>query len=683
MVKIFYNGHEPEDLNDEEYSPLPSFPVKLTLPVGCQVVLYEKENFLGNSVVLSAHDNPKEFIIEETACKAPRSLRLLTDVAVLPHKERDDSAEDEALEADGWMQKSWCENAGRLEWLMDSKFGCFVHWGVYAIAAGVWNDRVIGYAEHVMRAMKISLADYKTHFIDKFNPVKFDADEWVLLAKRAGMKFFVITAKHHDGFAINVSDVYPYDIRMTPFKRDPIAELRDACERHDLPFGLYYSHAFDWEHPDAPGNDWEYTNGGGDKGLFEGKEGLWFNQHPELVPRTAKYYVDKKSIPQILELIEKYRPSLLWFDTPHKLPLSENMRILRAIREADPTVIVNGRLARSSRFDSYADYVNTGDRAWQLFPTPGPWETIPTTNESYGHSIADRNHKPPEHFIQLLIKSVARGGNVLMNLGPTALGDVEQVDIDILERIGDWMQVNSESVYGTRRSRVTIQNFGETTLKGNTLYLHLFTPKRDSIVLSGVITGIEKAYILGDKDKKPLPIKKLNYYDTEITIPGQLPAFTVIAAEFKGELYYDDKRMINSEAFLHPYDASYFSPELGRSDGKPNRDYLDSFTDNSQFIAWKLRTPGKLRCKLEVKYQSSDGEGSYSVYTDGVTHTRKVTASERTRADEMFIYLSGTKDIVFRTDGVSDLKFFGIAITPVGEAATERKMEVDDTDLGG
>ena len=670
MIKLIFPDKSESETSDQ--SAITNIPEKVFVPANTQAVLYEKENFQGNSVVLSGHDGEKIFNITDTCVKNPRSLRTLTDIKIL--LDRDKLAEDEALQ--GWLQKAWTENHKRLEWLMDAKFGCFVHWGIYAIAGGVWNGRTVGYAEHVQRAMRINLAEYKEHFIDKFNPIDFNADEWIKLVKQAGMKFFVITAKHHDGFAIYHSDAYPYDIRLTPFKRDPLLELRDACEKHDIKFGFYYSHAFDWEHPDAPGNDWEYTNGGGDKGLFEGDKGLWFNQHPELVPRTAKYYVDQKSIPQIIELIKKYKPHLLWFDTPHKLPLSENLRILKTIRETDPSIVVNGRLANSTLFRSYGDYVNTGDRAWEIFPTPGPWETIPTTNESYGYSKVDKNHKPPEHFIQLLIKSSARGGNVLMNLGPTEKGSIDPIDINILKKIGDWMDINGESIYGTTRTPLSIQNFGETTLKGNRLYLHLYKPQKDSIILSGVISAVDKAYILGNST--PLPCKRLNQLDTEITIPGELPALTVIVAEFKGELYYDKDRMINSTAFLHPYDADYISPELGRLDGKVGRDHIHDFKDPNHMVAWRVRFPKKMHCKLEVHYESKKGEGTYSVYVDG--HTKKVTVSDK--KNEIFVDIYGTKDIVFRTDQAADLKLFGITITPMEEKISDKHMEHDDTDLG-
>src|SRR4030095_5939857 len=302
---------------------------------------------------------------------------------------RDEQAIQEPLS--GWWTASMKNHDQRIAWWREAQFGCFIHWGVYSTFGGEWNGKPFkGYAEHMMRIQKIPRADYLSKVVSVFNPVKFDADEWVKLIKAAGMKYVIITAKHHDGFAMYPSTVSKYNIRdATPFKRDPMRELLDACKRQGIRFGFYYSHAFDWEDPNAPGNDWDYDNPGGDKGLHGGL--TWFDQNPQLLPK-AQRYVDEKAIPQIVELLKNYHPDILWFDTPSKLPLSENLRILKALRAADKNVVVNGRLARGMNY-SFGDYKNTGDRAAEIVPTDGDWETIPTTNESYGYHKFDLSHK--------------------------------------------------------------------------------------------------------------------------------------------------------------------------------------------------------------------------------------------------------------------------------------------------
>ena len=177
--------------------------------------------------------------------------------------QRDARAVNEAL--DGWWTASMSNHDRRIEWWREAKFGMFVHWGIYSLAGGEWKGkRVNGYAEHLMRKEKISRKAY-LELAHRFNPVKFNADQWIAAAKNAGMRYFVITAKHHDGFAMYPSGVSDFNITaQTPFKTDPMAALRAACKKQGLKFGFYYSHAFDWEHPDAPGNDWEYKNPGGD-----------------------------------------------------------------------------------------------------------------------------------------------------------------------------------------------------------------------------------------------------------------------------------------------------------------------------------------------------------------------------------------------------------------------------------
>jgi alpha-L-fucosidase len=257
-------------------------------------------------------------------------------------KQRDQALIDEAK--NGWWAASMKTHEQRIAWWREAKFGMFIHWGIYSLPGGEWKGvKVSGYAEHLMRKEKILRKDY-IDLAHQFNPVLFNAEEWILHAKQAGMKYFIITSEHHDGFAMFDSKVSDFTIvKQTPFKRDPMAELAAAAKKHGIKFGFYYSHAFDWEHPDAPGNDWEYKNPGGDLNLYDGRN--WYDLHPDLLPKAVKY-VNEKAIPQIKELLVKYHPDIIWFDTPQKLPLSENIRILKAIRETDANVVVNGRLAR-------------------------------------------------------------------------------------------------------------------------------------------------------------------------------------------------------------------------------------------------------------------------------------------------------------------------------------------------
>jgi alpha-L-fucosidase len=531
-------------------------------------------------------------------------------------RQRDQQAIDEAV--NGWWKASMKNHDERIQWWQQARFGMFIHWGVYSLPGGEWKGKKVeGYAEHLMRKEKISRADYLV-LAHEFNPVKFNADEWARHAKDAGMKYMIITSKHHDGFAMFDSKVSDFNIiKQTPFKRDPMAELSAACHKYGIKFGFYYSHAFDWEHPDAPGNDWEYNNPGGDKGLHGGIN--WFNLHPELLPKAQKY-VDEKAIPQIKELLAKYHPDILWFDTPSKLPLSENVRILKAIREVDQHVVVNGRLARNSEI-SFGDYKNTADRPLEFFPVTGDWEAIPTTNESYGYHKFDSSHKPVSAFIHLLAKSASRGGNELMNIGPKGDGTFDSRDLVILKGIGAWMKKNGQSIYGSKASPLPLQSWGVSTVKGNTLYLHVFTwPLDNKLYVGGLKSNIGKLYLLADK--KPLTANRVNENDVVINLPAKMPDTmnTVIAVELKESLKTDSVRILSPNISLHrllAFDAQLHGNNFSYGDGKAGKYYVQNWKSKDQWLSWTFRITQPATFKISMKYLAGEGNGGTFVLQSG------------------------------------------------------------------
>ncbi|MGH9969019.1 MAG: alpha-L-fucosidase, partial [Pyrinomonadaceae bacterium] len=430
--------------------------------------------------------------------------------------------------------------------------------------------------------------------------------------------YVIITAKHHDGFAMYPSAVTRYNIRdATPFKRDPMRELSAAARKNGLRFGFYYSHAFDWEHKDAPGNDWDYDNPGGDKGLHGGV--LWYDQHPELLAKARKY-VDEKAIPQIVELVKNYQPDILWFDTPGKIPLSENLRIMKAVREAAPNVVINGRLARG-RGHSFGDYKNTSDRAAELVPTEGDWETIPTTNESYGYHQHDHSHKTPTHFIQLMAKTAARGGNLLMNIGPMGSGQIDSKDQQILLGIGKWLRVNGKSIYASERTPLTVQPWGESTRRGNTLYLHVFDwPREGKLILGGLKNPIVKAYLLADPSRKSLKTARLNEDDWTITVPTKAvdAEDSVVAVEVQGEIRVNPVRLIAAAGHanvLRAFDGELHGSGLRFGDGKAPRAYVFEWKDPKEWIGWKVRVDRQAEFEVSLKYTTGSPAnlGSYTV----------------------------------------------------------------------
>jgi len=482
----------------------------------------------------------------------------------------------------------------RLAWWREARFGMFVHWGVYSHLGGVWQGRKYGgYAEHIQRAQKIPMPVYRKEVVEKFNPVRFNADKWVDLAKQAGMGYFIITAKHHDGFAMYDSKVSDYNVvKASPFHHDPMTDLQAACKKHGIKFGFYYSHAFDWGEENAPGNDWDWKNPGGDK-LLHGAD--WWLKYPEFLPKARKY-VDEKAIPQLLELIANYHPDILWFDTPHKLPPEENLRIFAAVRKADPNIVINGRIFSGARPDllSLTDYRNTADKPSEFSPTAGDWEGIPTTNESYGYNQGDKSHKPPGHFIQLLAKAAARGGNTLMNIGPMGNGEVAQEDVAILNSIGSWWKVHGESIRGTTRTPLPVQPWGETTRKGKTLYLHVFQWPRDGkLVVAGLKTEVQGSRILG-KDGIKLSVSRLNPLDLVISgLPSQAPdaSDSVIAITCAAEPETDGRRLLSANIpsdTLRAFDAK-LEGKLSFGPGKTSDAWVKNWNRKDDAVVWPVR----------------------------------------------------------------------------------------------
>lgn len=523
-----------------------------------------------------------------------------------------------------WWRDSMRTHDERLGWWREARFGMFVHWGVYSSLGNEYQGRKGGtYAEHIQRVLKIPIPEYRREVAGIFNPTNFNADEWIRTAREAGMGYFIITSKHHDGFAMWPSQVSDYNLaNCTPFQRDPMAELRAACQKHGVKFGFYYSQAFDWGEANGPGNDWDYNNPGGDK-LIGGRN--WWETTPEFLPKARKY-VDEKSIPQLQELVRRYDPDIFWFDTSSKLPESENLRIMKAVRAASARVVINGRLVRS-----LGDYVSTADRPAEFSPHEGDWEGIPTTNESYGWSKFDQSHKPVSHFIQLIAKAAARGGNTLMNVGPMGDGRMDPKDVQILQGIGEWWQVNGESIRGTTRTPLAVQSWGESTRKGNRLYLHVFEWRDDrKLVIGGLKSRVRAPRLLadaGDTIGYKLRVRALN--NSDLVIEG-LPrsardeADSVIALDVVGELLVDPTRLLQpvyGEETLRVFDAELRGRGLKFGAGKVRDAHVTGWVSADQSIVWPVRLNEAANYEVKFIYDADDAAqgAKYEVSFGGQT----------------------------------------------------------------
>lgn len=396
-----------------------------------------------------------------------------------------------------WKAEYGPSHEERMQWWREARFGMFIHWGVYSVPAGTYKgQQVKGGGEWIMRNANIPVAEYAA-YAKQFDPEKFDANAWVQIAKDAGMRYIVITAKHHDGFAMFHTHVDHYNVYdATPWKHDPIKELAVAARKAGLKFGVYYSEAQDWHHA------------GGAAYKRNADRNIDAQNHWDAAQQgSMDDYIEKVAVPQVKELLSNYGPiSVLWWDTPADMTPERVEKILPLLK-IQPALITNNRLDVKK---STGDY----DTPEQKIPANGipgkDWETCMTINGTWGYKSFDNNWKSTQTLVRNLIDIASKGGNYLLNVGPTSEGLIPQPSVDRLREMGKWMRINGEAIYGTTASPFPEQlPWGRCTKRitahGTTLYLHVFDwPADGKLVVPPLPGKVESAWLLATGENLPI-----------------------------------------------------------------------------------------------------------------------------------------------------------------------------------
>ncbi len=487
------------------------------------------------------------------------------------------------------IHASTAQRDARMKWWQGARFGLFIHWGLYSIPAGEWQKETY-FGEWFLEQTHMPVSQYEK-YAAQFNPVKFDAAGWVRTAKDAGVKYIVITSKHHDGFGMFNSDLTDWCIKRTPFQRDPLAELAAACKAEGIKFCLYYS-IMDWHHP-----DW-------------GNRRAWNDvANTNSQPDMDRYTAYMKG--QLGELLTRYGPiGLLWFDGQWESCWTKERGddLYRYVRSLQPGIIVNNRVSKpaSTAGGGFAQPGETGDYGTpeQTIPPSGfglgvYWESCMTMNDHWGYNKNDHNWKSTQTLVRNLIDCASKGGNYLLNVGPTSEGVIPDASLERLRAIGDWMQVNGEAIYETSASpfarklpwgRCTEKISGDVTK----LYLHVFDwPTNGQLLVPGLQSKVQKAYLLADQSAKKLSTQKVKD-GVQVKLPAIAtnPISTTVVLEIKNPVSIEAPQMIEASASnTYQNETSQYGPQFAFDDNPDTR----WATDDSLSNVWIAADLGRIR----------------------------------------------------------------------------------------
>jgi alpha-L-fucosidase len=490
------------------------------------------------------------------------------------------------------------ERDARMNWFRDARFGLFIHWGPYAVLAGDRNGQPVSSAgEWIMEYGKIPVSEYEK-LVPQFNPVKFKAEEWVGLAKGAGMKYIVITSKHHDGFGLWRSQLTDWCIKSTPFQRDPLKELADACAKEGVKLCFYYS-IMDWHHPDySPRRAW--------------------NDVAKGEPDFDRYVGYMKG--QLKELLTGYGPiGILWFDGEWESTWTHErgLNLYDYVRSLQPGIIVNNRVGKGragmSGMDSGAQRVGDYGTPEQEIPATGfgpgvDWESCMTMNDTWGYKKKDQNWKSSQRLIRDLIDCASKGGNYLLNVGPTEEGLIPAASVERLKEIGAWMRSNAEGIYGTTASPFKRLPWGRCTKKVSAdeaiLYLHVFDwPSDGKLEVPGLRNKIEWSKLLTGGKLAPAEAGT-NSVILRVPPKPRDPISSTVVVKIKGQLKIEEPviaQQADGSVVLPASEADLHGAQI-RYESGGEREGLAHWTNPGDFVDWKfiVTKPGRFEVTAET-----------------------------------------------------------------------------------
>ena len=468
--------------------------------------------------------------INSTNLLAALLLPLICHTALAESEPRPDNPEQAS--ADSFTKRFAAdlrhppESEARLnKWFRDAKYGVFIHFGAYSQLAGQYKGNSEGppYAEWAMMTYRIPLKEYREEVVAKFDPKDFNADEWARTFKALGFRYVVITSKHHDGLALFKSGVTDYNVvDATPFKRDIIKELSEACHREGLKFGVYYSQAFDWSEPGA---------------AFPSPQAIR-QIHPDLPAdytannKTMEEYITKKSLPQVEELMKNYKIDLIWFDTPAWMKTEQGTRFIETVRKNNPDCLVNSRLLYWPKDEwkpeqlKFFDYVSLEDKEVPPHKLSLTTESPDSVSTSYGYKAYGKvTYHTLQEILHRLVHSVCGAGNYLLNFGPMGNGKIDPKALELFSGVGAWLKDNGESIYGTQANPLPARpEWGDANLSkdGKTLYLHVMKwPADGKLAVDGVVPKVSSVAFLSPKSAD----RKVDFTQEgtalKISLPGE------------------------------------------------------------------------------------------------------------------------------------------------------------------